>query len=241
MDAPPETSNAPSITVVTVVRNSAERLAETIGSLASVRGCLVRHVIIDGASSDATVEVIRSHADKLHYWISEPDGGIYDAMNKGWAAAPTDSWILFLGAGDRLLSLPGDLSRFSPREVIFGDVRAGNRLFRGTAGFGLTCNNTLHHQALLVHKSLHPEPPFDTRFKVYADFDFNQRLLRQGVRFVYAPDFLSFALPGGVSADKAHLETMRIVRKNYGILWCGAACLYLIFNRLLQNCYGGRR
>jgi glycosyltransferase involved in cell wall biosynthesis len=59
-------------------------------------------MIIDGGSEDNKLDIIKKYEDRLSYWVSERDSGIYDAMNKGWEAAAPNSFILFLGAGDRL-------------------------------------------------------------------------------------------------------------------------------------------
>lgn len=179
----------------------------------------VDYIVIDAASSDGTVEIIRRHAGRLFYWISEKDDGIYHAMNKGWQAARAGSFILFLGAGDRLLSLP-DLTGYRSGQVVYGTVQLGEDLFfRPGTGFRLKLYNSLHHQALLINKALHPEPPFDTRFPVYADFDFNQRLLKGGAQFVFAADFSCYALPGGVSDASGISESLRVIRKNFGWFW----------------------
>lgn len=228
----------PPITIVTVVYNGAEHIEETIGSVLSLDYGNLAYVIIDGGSTDGTVEIIGKYADRLASWVSEPDSGIYDAMNKGWAAAAPESFVLFLGAGDRVLALPENMHEFGPNDVIYGDVHVGERLFHGNAGFGLRCNNTLHHQALLVPRALHPEPPFDTRFRVYADFDFNQRLLKMGANFVYSRGLRAYALPGGLSGKKAHRETLRIVRKNFGLAWCGVALCYLAARKVLKAVNG---
>lgn len=230
----PVGENTPLVTVITVVRNDAVLLEETIRSVLALDYGNTAHIIVDGGSTDGTVEVIQRHEAHLAWWTSEPDSGIYDAMNKGWAGAEA-GYILYLGAGDRILSLPAAMGQYGPRDVIYGDVQLADRLFRGRAGFALTCNNTLHHQALLVHKSLHPEPPFDTRFKVYADFDFNQRLMKSGARFVHAREFRAFASPGGLSSRKAHGETMRIVRKNYGVFRCVIASVYLLLRKITHS------
>lgn len=229
---------APLVTVVTVVYNGAAHLAETIES---VLGCGYPHleyVIIDGGSTDGTVDVIRRYADRLAHFVSEPDRGIYDAMNKGWRAARPEGYLLYIGAGDRIVSLPADLDARRPDEVVYGRVEVGRRPFRPEAGFGLRCHNTLHHQALLVPKALHPEPPFDTRFRVYADFDFNQRLLKKGARFVYSEAFRGYALPGGLSARKAHRETLAIVAKNFGLPWAAVAFGYLVLRKLGLALFG---
>lgn len=227
----------PVVTIVTVVFNQAELLEETIRSVLALNDDTVAYIVIDGGSHDGTVDVIRKYTERIAWWTSEPDNGIYDAMNKGWAAAP-ESFILFLGAGDHILSLPSNISELSRQDIIYGDVLLEGRLFHGNAGLGLKCNNTLHHQALLIHKTVHPEPPFDTKFKVYADFDFNQRLLKQGSSFVYSSSLQAYAAPGGASSRKAHLETLRVVRKNFGLVWCLLALCYLLWVKMLKTATG---
>lgn len=231
----------PLVTVITVVYNDASHLEETILNVLSLDCVSLAYIIVDGGSTDGTVDLIKKYEARLAWWVSEPDGGIYDAMNKGWAAASSDSYILFIGSGDRVISFPANLGTFKPDDVLYGDVQLEGRLFRGEAGFGLRCNNTLHHQALLVHKSLHPEPPFDTGFKVYADFDFNQRLLKSGVRFVHIPEFRSFASPGGLSSRKVHVETLQIVRKNFGMLQCAVALVCLTVQKMLRSITGAEK
>lgn len=216
------------LTIVTVVRNAASTLEETILSVRAIVPMPHEHLIVDGASTDGTVEVIRRHAaiDPSIRWISAPDRGIYDAMNRGWSMASPESLILFLGAGDRIISLP-PLEKCPPDQVVYGDVEIDKRLFRGEAGWWLRISNTLHHQALLVPRRLHPEPPFDLRFRLYADFDLNQRLLKGGVPFRYDPALRAVALPGGVSSRKDRGEMLRVVRKNFGIGWMMAASFLL--------------
>jgi glycosyltransferase involved in cell wall biosynthesis len=229
------TGQKPLVTVVTVVRNGAAQLETTLESVFALGYPRLDYIVIDGGSTDGTLEVIRRYAERLTYWVSEPDRGIYDAMNKGWAAAQPEGYLLFLGAGDRLLSLPAELELLEHGQVIYGAVELAGRKFRPQAGWPLRCNNTLHHQALLVPKSLHPEPPFDLRFPTYADFDFNQRLLKQGVSFRFSPGLRGFAMPDGVSARKPHLEMLAIVAKNFGIAWCAWSLLYLVWAKLVRQ------
>lgn len=234
MNSSIDTVYTPLITVITVVRNGAGQLGRTIDSVLTCGYPSLDFIIIDGGSTDGTVDIIKQYADRLTQWRSEPDGGIYDAMNKGWALASEESLVLFLGAGDRLISLPRTMNRFAPRDVVYGDVELVSRIFRGSAGFALRCNNTLHHQALLVPKALHPAPPFDLAFNVYADFDFNQRLLKSGARFVYCAELRGFAFPGGLSSRKAHRETLAIVAKNFGVLWSLIALCFLVARKVAR-------
>ena len=213
------------ITIITVVRNAAEALASTIQSIVVHLSPGVEYIIIDGASTDGTLEVIRHHESALKTWRSAPDKGVYDAMNQGWGLADPDSWILYLGAGDKLLSLPGRMERAdSSREIVYGNVNLDRgEVFHAKDGFWLKLYNSLHHQALLVPKSLHTGPPFDLAYPLYADFDFNQRLLKQGATFRFAPDFRTYATPGGLTRTLEIDELAAVTRKNFGRFWSGLA------------------
>ena len=208
------------ISIVTVVFNGAAYLEETIKSVISQHDCNIDYIIIDGGSIDGTVEIIKKYEERISYWISENDGGIYDAMNKGWAVAKENSYILYLGAGDKILSLPDNIEALENSDVIFGRVRMGDKIVcNSSVDFKLRFCNTLHHQALLVKKDVSSEPPFDSTLNIYADFDFNQRLYRQGASFVYSDSFWGYALPGGVSNKVNYSEYFKVIKKNFGLLW----------------------
>jgi glycosyltransferase involved in cell wall biosynthesis len=213
------------ISIVTVVKNDAVHLEETILSVIEQKATsLIDYIIIDGGSTDGTTDIIRKYAVHISYWVSEPDAGIYDAMNKGWTAAEDDCFILFLGAGDRIISLPETMNHYGRNDVIYGSVRIGEtRIFNARTDFHLKLYNSLHHQALLVNKALHLAPPFNPSFRIYADFDFNQRLKIAGAHFVYSPDFIGYARPGGVSDRHCFAESVRIILNNFGFLWAALA------------------
>ncbi len=213
------------ISVVTVVKNSASYLEETILSIITRKTKIdIDFLVIDGGSTDGTIDVIKKHADQISYWVSEQDDGIYDAMNKGWAAAADNSFILFLGAGDRIISLPDDMSCYRQQDVVFGSVQMGDKLvFKSRADYHLKLYNSLHHQALLVNKAFHPAPPFNCSYQVYADYDFNQRLIISGAHFVYSPDLIGYAHPGGVSDQHNIIESLRIISVNFGFFWAALA------------------
>ncbi len=218
-------SNLPLITVIIVVYNGAASLEDTIQSTLQLAYKNMEVIIIDGASKDGTVEIIKKYQQHLYYWITEPDKGIYDAMNKGWRKATDESYIIFLGSGDKILQLP-DISACKSYNIIYGNVLIGEKLFSSTTDFRLRLGNTLHHQALLIKKSIHPEPPFSLEYPVYADFDFNQRLYKSGTRFIKDKSFCSYALEGGVSAVRNHKESLKIVNKNFGKRYSLIAKLY---------------
>lgn len=115
----------PLISVVTICYNAKNDLEKTILSVLSQTYQDIEYIIIDGGSTDSTVDIIHKYSERLFYWISEPDKGIYDAMNKGMDRA-TGSWIIFMNAGDTFCDNEviknifgyNDLSDYS---VIYGD------------------------------------------------------------------------------------------------------------------------
>ncbi len=219
-----------------MVYNSVQEIESTILSVSDQRADEINYIIIDGGSTDGTVDIIKKYNNKIHYWISEKDKGIYDAFNKGWNLAPQDSYILFLGSGDKIISLP-NLALIRDSEVVYGSVVLNQKqTFRSKADFRLRLGNTLHHQALLIKKGLCPESPFDLRFKTYADFDFNQRLLKQKVKFTFDNTFMSYALPGGVSQKFKLTESLTIVNKNFGITFVLLSFVYYVM-QYLKNCF----
>jgi len=119
------------------------------------------------------------------------------------------------------LGLPKELPVPESRPYIYyGRVMLdGGREFVSHANWRLKLYNALHHQALLIPKQLHPEPPFDTRCRLYADFDFNQRLMKRGVPFRFISGLSAFASPGGLTATTDAIEMTDVVRKNYGAFW----------------------
>ena len=89
------------LTIITINRNNAIGLRKTIQSVINQNTSVYEYIVIDGASADDSVEIIKEHAEKISYWVSEPDTGIYNAMNKGIIKS-TGEYLLFLNSGDEL-------------------------------------------------------------------------------------------------------------------------------------------
>lgn len=214
-----------SITVIVVVFNGADAIKKTVRRISSLCRNDIDLIVVDGGSRDGTVEFLKENDSQIDYWVSESDGGIYDAMNKGWSLANLNSHVIYVGAGDYLISLPDTLT-LTAGVIFYGDVFLGNSFFRSSLSSRIKMGNTLHHQALLIPKALHPSPPFDLGFKVYADYDFNLRLFKQGHQFLRSDALKGYALPGGVSATIKITEASAVVCKNYGYVWGGMSFLY---------------
>jgi glycosyltransferase involved in cell wall biosynthesis len=87
------------LSIITVVFNGKTYLKETIQTVKAQTYTDIEYIVIDGGSTDGTIDIIKSNLDRIDYWISEPDKGLYDAMNKGIKKA-TGNWVCFLNAGD---------------------------------------------------------------------------------------------------------------------------------------------
>ena len=152
-------------------------------------------------------------------------------MNKGWNFVKQGNYILFLGSGDILITLP-NLEDYLDYDIVYGDVLIGNSYFTSKCDFRLKLGNTLHHQALLIKKTSELTSPFSLNYPVYADFDFNQRLYKSNKKFIKAPSFVSYALEGGVSTVRNDDEMLKIVRRNYGICFVFLAKIYYLIQKL---------
>ena len=154
MDAP-----SPSVSIVTVVRNDAEHIARTLDSVLAQRDADLELVVVDGGSSDGTQAIVQGYGSRIGAFLSEPDRGIYDAMNKGIGLARGE-YVLMMNSGDVFASddaLSGllRLTRPGVHQVVFG---SWERL--GTGGHCTRCHPTpergfFNHQAVLYSRSLH--------------------------------------------------------------------------------------
>jgi len=170
-------SNKPLLSIITAVYNGEKFLEETIKSIINQTYENVEYIIIDGASTDGTVDIIKKYEDKLSYWVSESDQGISDAFNKGVRVAKGD-YINFQGDGDGFVS-PEALEKvfvdISPVQDMFVSARIqrididGKELFcsKHIENFdkkSLLFRMSLPHQGLFTHKNY---------FKKYGLFDLN--------------------------------------------------------------------
>lgn len=226
-----EIKELPLITVITVVYNGEKYLEQTIQSVINQTYPNVEYIIIDGGSTDGTLDIIKKYEDYIDYWVSEKDKGIYDAMNKGWSLASKNSYILYLGAGDTILSFPHIKNIYNnSNSIIYGNVILGNKIFKSKHGFLLKISNTIHHQALLIPKRLNIEPPFNIKYQTYADYDFNLRLYLKKYKFLYSETFKSYAMPNGVSSKIKYFEIIDISNKNAGFIFGLLSTIYCLYH-----------
>ena len=167
------------ISVITVNRNNAEGLKKTIESVVLQTVPVHEFIIIDGASSDESVTVIKEYADKITYWISEPDKGIYNAMNKGITKA-TGEWCIFMNSGDcfsNVSVIDSIIKSGATADIICGNtVFQTNPVSKKTHPQEITLNylfdTTINHQSAFIRLDLLRKHPYDEKLRIVSDRKF---------------------------------------------------------------------
>lgn len=204
------------ISVVTVCFNAADMIEKTIMSVVGQTYPDMEYIVIDGASTDGTVDIISRHADRIAYWRSERDKGIYDAMNKGIEAASGD-YIIFMNAGDTFTSpnvLESVAAHLGKHTVVSGewnrcyaDGRVKHAIPKKTEA--LKTEMPVCHQATFTSLAYHKKNPFDTSYRLSADYDFFYRAWRNGESFHYIEEtIVDFLEAEGASTDNISVSVM---------------------------------
>ena len=218
-----------SITIITVVYNGLPYLSEAIESVIyqDIEG--LEYIVIDGNSTDGSVGVIKSYEESIDKWKSEPDNGIYDAMNKGISMANGDI-IGILNADDMLEPgilpeiveifertnadyLYGNVDRITRRGTKYGAIKS---LPEDRIPAGKYRQVPFPHPSLYVKKSVFDEiGMYDTNFKLNADYDFILRLLNTDFKSVYFDKSIARYRDGGKSSGiKTFFERKRVWKKH---------------------------
>lgn len=208
----------PRVTVVTVCHNSATSIEPTLQSVLAQNYADLEYVVIDGASTDGTLEILRRYAGRIAALVSEPDRGVYDAMNKGIRLAHGE-YLLFMNAGD-VFAASDVLSAAAAQadaDVVYGDFE-----YAGAAGSGRVSadmdRGVFNHQCVLYRRSLHTTHGeyVDVRGLTAADYLFFMRLRASGRTSFRKLDLvISRVDPNGISVG---LQTFLQVNLADGLL-----------------------
>jgi glycosyltransferase involved in cell wall biosynthesis len=217
----------PLISIVTVVLNGAATLERTIQSVAQQVFRDYEYLVIDGGSTDGTVDLLRKYESSITYWKSEPDEGLYDAMNKAVRQA-RGQWLLFLGADDLLAANLADIAPLlrEPDTVYYGDVYmpGRGRSYDGAFnGYKLLFGN-ICQQAIFYPRRVFDAYSFDTRYKLWADHVLNMACYGdQRFRFRYIGKQIAiYNDQSGASAnavDRAFLADREALIRKYLPPW----------------------
>ena len=218
-------------TIITVVKNEKKRLQETIKNIQKQTYRRIQYVIIDSASTDGTAELIKKYEDYINYWVSEPDNGIYDAMNKGLFKSDGE-YILFLNAGDTfpdvntLQNVADQIEQNGFPDFIYGDafeidVEGNHFLRHSRMSSHKTVGMFTHHQSMYYRREIVERfnLRYDTSLQIAADYKFTCQFLEHARSELYIAKPLSVFLQGGLSqiqwtkSMKEQIEVKRDVLK----------------------------
>lgn len=212
------------ISLIIVTYNAATTLQKCLNSIYRQTYSDIKIIIIDGNSTDETVEIIKANEAKLFYWKSEPDNGIYDAMNKALQHVNTD-WVYFLGADDELYP---DFSAFvtelkDASVIYYANVKTRGVIRSGKLNAYQMAKHGVFHQAIIYPASVFKKYQYNLKYKIFADYVLNMELWHdKKYRFSYCNYIIALFNHTGSSGRMVDLEFERdksgLIFKNYGFL-----------------------
>ena len=213
------------LSIITVNLNNREGLQKTIDSVVSQTFRDFEWIVIDGGSTDGSKELIEQYADHFAYWVSEPDKGIYNAMNKGIKVAK-GVYLQFLNSGDWLCDS-------EVLEKVFGkersaDILYGYMLVEGSKSFSCSAmmkqvlhwtdfiGNTLPHQASFIKRVLFEKFGFyDETYKIAGDTKFFiKAIVWEKATYEFVPEKIATFQPGGISSNELRFEERDVRLRN---------------------------
>ena len=222
----------PRLSVITIVYNNVRDIERTMLSVLNQTSSNIEYIIVDGQSTDGTVQIIQKYQHKLSHFVSEPDKGIYDAMNKGLALA-TGEYVLFMNSGDEIYSTDTVSRVFSMKpeaDIYYGETEMFNQQWQSIGRrrhkaperftwrsfqFGMSVS----HQAIYIRRAI--TEPFDLKYKLSSDIDWIIEAARKARKIVNTRMFVAKYLVGGMSKTKHQqslVERFHIFNRHYGLI-----------------------
>jgi glycosyltransferase involved in cell wall biosynthesis len=217
-------------------------LEETILSLINQRFKNFEYIIIDGGSTDGTLDIIKKYEDRFSFWISEPDKGIYDAMNKGVKYSKGE-YVYFLGADDILidefvLEKVSELLK-NKNKLYYGNVifKKKNMIYDGKFNSFKIVTRNISHQSVFYPKTVFDEYKYNTIYKIFADYDLNLKLFNHKIfQFEYIPLTIAIFNDEGASGTNTldlqfESDRLSIIKNNFPFF----VYLYRLFRTKFAN------
>jgi len=212
------------LSIITINLNNRNGLQKTINSVVAQSFRDFEWIVIDGGSTDGSRELIEQNAKRFVYWVSEPDKGIYNAMNKGMARA-TGDYLLFMNSGDWLCnetSLERCFAHEFNADVMYGDcfLHFSNHdvacRYPSPLTFEFLYNNCLSHSSSFIRREMLVEEGYDENMRVASDYEFWLKLVSSNGSFCHLDEFVSVYDASGISSTNHELlkvERERLLAK----------------------------
>lgn len=208
------------LSIITINYNNAEGLQKTIQSVVNQSYRCFEHIIIDGGSNDGSKELIEQHSHGLSYWVSEPDNGIYHAMNKGILKAQGE-YLLFLNSGDYLLhtdSLTFLIENSNGFDIVYGnvvhDISQRKFIFGENLDFLFFIRGSIGHGASIISRELFKlYGLYNESYKIVSDWEFFFiNIVKNNVSYCYVDEIITVYQLGGVSTNKQFAQLQKAER-----------------------------
>jgi len=199
--------------IITINYNKSYGLRRTIESVINQSCKDFEYIIIDGGSTDGSVDIIKEYSDHITYWVSEPDKGIYNAMNKGIVMAHGD-YINFMNSGDCFYdnNVLKQTLPYLTADIVYGRLFYFNHKERSvylkeSPNLQQFLDNTLNHQSSFISRKLFSDSLYDEKYKIVSDWKFfMEKLIFQNCSFVSIPVKVGLFEEGGISESASVLD-----------------------------------
>ena len=236
----------PLISIITVCLNDGKYLEETIKSVINQTYSNIEYIIIDGGSTDNTIDIIKKYESKIDYWLSESDKGIYDAMNKGISLAK-GKWINFMNAGDTFYQADTIekvfVKKYNEIDFIYGDCEIiynseFSRVQKAGEIKNLWKGMVFSHQSSYIHSDYHKENKYSLNYNIAGDFEFFYNTLKKNKNFKYSNNIISIMDVNGLSDGnrfKSIRQMHQITNDNGFSLKYNVYYLYLYIDQFIRK------
>jgi glycosyltransferase involved in cell wall biosynthesis len=233
----------PKLSVITVVYNNARDIERTMLSVLNQTYPAIEYILVDGLSDDGTLDIIKKYQGRIRL-ISEMDNGIYDAMNKGLAAA-TGDYVLFMNSGDEIYSADTVSKVFATADnadIYYGETEMidesgqslGQRRHKAPGNFtwrSFKYGMKVSHQAIYIKRSL--TEPYDKKYELSADIDWIIRAAKKARKIIKVSGYVAKYTVGGMSKQK-HAQSLKerfdIMKRYYGLVPTLFNHIIIVFN-----------
>jgi glycosyltransferase involved in cell wall biosynthesis len=221
-------ADAPLVSIITVVRNGMPLLERTINAILSQTYPNIEYIVLDCASTDGTVELLLRHDNTIDYWVSEPDAGLYDAMNKGIAMVSDPSaYVMFANSDDKLhehdtiekLIRAGKGADFIYGKQILTDGETSAILGSEVELKDLARRNVSHAATLVRRSVFDTVGKFDLKYRIVADYDFFVRCFQHPVQTRFVDQIVSEVSMFGLSETQFRVllrERLDVIATRFG-------------------------
>lgn len=239
-------NDGPLITVVTVTYNAKSDLEKTIKSVVAQKYSQIEYLIIDGNSSDGTLELLHRYNDVISLWISECDGGLYHAMNKALRKSSGD-WIIFLNAGDVLhnqytirnfakILNDKDTTYFGRANVLAAKLQYLYPRVETKNIESWLKKNIPNHQSMFFPRSFYSNNLYDLSYAYFSDADYKYRS-KLLTKLCFQDEVVVDFKLGGISSKYVNISTLfkqsceifRFSNKYVGIFFATRKCIFFVF------------